>query len=139
MEDGIFIYQYLNYASNVVFINKCVYNYVQVESSASHRYNVDQLNQYKKVIEKFTLLEPDEMFINYTIFEFLMTYISRGIKQNSNRKLFIKNIRNILLDDMYKKCMKTINIKFMHFKELICYCLLKFKLYSILYFICLVK
>lgn len=139
LEDGIFVYEYLKLIDNVVFIPVVTYHYRQVSTSLSHRYNSDQLLQYKKLINKLETITENDFYINYTVLECLMTFISRNVKFYKNRKKFIKELKEVLKDDMYLNCINNLDNKKLKIKEKITLILLRHKLYSILYWICFIK
>lgn len=78
MEDGIFILEFLSHASSILLNNKAIYNYRQIATSTSFRYNNDQLEQYNLILKKFKEYKKNKNDIyNKLCLELLSTYIYR--------------------------------------------------------------
>lgn len=137
LEDGIFNLKIFDYSSKIEFINIPLYHYRQLATSASNRYNYDQLNQYDLVLEELLPIAQKSSlvdFYNNTAFEFLITYISRTCNNNSfDKKEIYSLISSVINSDKYKKCVYNLNKKTLSKKEKIIRFFVKNKMIKILY------
>jgi len=136
LEDGIFNLKYLKYINKISIIEDALYYYRQIISSASHKYNDDQLEQYQKV-EKVILNYIDndsEKDYYYVIcYQHLLTFISRNIRFKRNRKNNVKDIK-FQCKNNYKDVIKKVKYSNLYLSEKVTLFLLKLRLYNILYF-----
>lgn len=135
LEDGIFNLEYIKHCNGCYLISESLYNYRQVPSSSSHRYNEDQLKQYNMVEEiLYGYISNDyEKELYYVLsFQHLITYIVRNIRFKNNFKKNTILIKNVC-SNKYKKIIKNVKYRHLNIMEKGFLFLIRFRLYYFLY------
>ena len=137
LEDGLFNLEYLKNCKNFYLLTDCLYNYRQLITSSSHRYNENQLDQYEMVEKSFLNFIYDDLekdLFNVISLQHLITYIVRNVRFKNNKKNNIRIMKE-MRERRYKEVIKETKYKYLSIFEKGFLFLLKFRFYNTLYFL----
>jgi glycosyltransferase involved in cell wall biosynthesis len=152
-EDGVFVFQALENADKVVYINEFLYHYRKHDESATNRYRENAESDYGnalKVLEEY-IAKFGKKGIFYTAFYYRAIFnifaLSHQLYCNENNKAphleKIRSVRDICKKEPYFSAIR--NISFVDFSKnssyyrKIGFSMLKLRLYSLFYCLCLIK
>lgn len=143
-EDLVFNLEYLQVCNGALIISNCGYNYRTNPESLTKKYRENRFELskqfYLKIKEKLKEYNYDksvQLRLCRCFFIHLRMSISQERKEisNKNTKECLKKIKEICNDELVKQIIKTYPISKLNFKARIFIYLIKYRLYTILYYI----
>lgn len=148
-EDGIFILYALQMMKKVVLIDEYLYYYRITEVSSNIKFKTDfdkkVLIIFKEMQNFVTKYKKDEKFIKcfyIMIFEMISATLEKdifNIHNKSNKKEKIIRLKNFIQQNYCKTSLKQINKKDLNKNQKLLIFLLNSKLYSIIYYLYVIK
>lgn len=113
LEDGLFIFEVLENVKCVKIIDKVTYYYMVNELSSSMRLHKDQLEQNQKIAQKVkTLAKGNKVYQQgycAVVLECLMSYMARLARSGASGGEFVKKVRGLMKEEMYRQAVEKID------------------------------